>query len=40
MSVESHTPIEELSDKGNWLGKSRKARDLNTRQLMVSNAID
>ena len=40
MSVESHTPIEELSDKGNWLRKFRKAKNLNTLQLMVSNAID
>lgn len=28
MSVESHTPIEELSDKGNWLRKFRKAKNL------------
>ena len=39
MSVESHTPIEELSDKGNRLRKFRKAKNPTTLQLMVSNAI-
>ena len=37
MSVELNTTIEELGDKGHWL---RKAKNLNTLQLMVSNAID
>lgn len=40
MSVESNTTTEELSDKGHWLRKFRKAKNLNTLQLMVSNAID
>ncbi len=40
MSVESNTTIEELGDKGHWLRKFRKAKNLNTLQLMVSNAID
>uniref|UniRef100_UPI00248D6931 hypothetical protein n=1 Tax=Aeromonas taiwanensis TaxID=633417 RepID=UPI00248D6931 len=40
MSVESHILTEELGDKGHWLRKFRKAKNLNTLQLMVSNAID
>ncbi|WOX49409.1 hypothetical protein R2B70_05350 [Aeromonas sp. XH] len=40
MSAESHILTEELSDKGHWLRKFRKAKNLNTLQLMVSNAID
>ena len=40
MSVESQTLSEELGDKGHWLRKFRKAKSLNTLQLMVSNAID
>jgi hypothetical protein len=30
----------ELEDKGHWLRKFRKAKNANTLQLMVSNAID
>lgn len=40
MSVQSNVSVEELSDKGHWLRKFRKAKNLNTLQLMVSNAID
>ncbi|MCF7720319.1 hypothetical protein H9X98_21955 [Aeromonas jandaei] len=40
MSVQSNISIEELSDKGHWLRKFRKAKNLNTLQLIVSNAID
>ena len=40
MSVESNTTIEELGAKGHWLRKFRKAKNLHTLQLMVSNAID
>ncbi|MGY3902267.1 hypothetical protein ACW5XF_07350 [Aeromonas lusitana] len=40
MSVEPNSVIEELGDKGHWLRKFRKAKNLNTLQLMVSNAID
>ncbi|MEG0008431.1 MAG: hypothetical protein RR721_04330 [Aeromonas sp.] len=40
MSVEPNLVIEELGDKGHWLRKFRKAKNLNTLQLMVSNAID
>ena len=40
MSVEPNAVIEELGDKGHWLRKFRKAKNLSTLQLMVSNAID
>jgi len=40
MSVKLATTIEELSDKGHWLRKFRRAKNLTTLQLMVSNAID
>ncbi|MCF3097795.1 hypothetical protein [Aeromonas australiensis] len=40
MSVQPTISAEELSDKGHWLRKFRKAKNLNTLQLMVSNAID
>ncbi len=40
MSVESTVVTEELGDKGHWLRKFRKAKNLNTLHLMVSNAID
>ncbi|PJG58513.1 hypothetical protein [Aeromonas cavernicola] len=40
MSVQLNISAEELSDKGHWLRKFRKAKNINTLQLMVSNAID
>ncbi|MBV7415559.1 Uncharacterised protein [Aeromonas encheleia] len=40
MSVEPNIVSEVLDDKGHWLRKFRKAKNLNTLQLMVSNAID
>ncbi|MGL4251544.1 MAG: hypothetical protein ACRCR1_13115 [Aeromonas sp.] len=40
MSVQPMISNEALSDKGHWLRKFRKAKNLNTLQLMVSNAID
>jgi hypothetical protein len=40
MSIQEKISIDELGDKGHWLRKFRKAKNLNTLQLMVSNAID
>jgi hypothetical protein len=40
MFAESNIAIEELCDKGHWLRKFRKAKNLNTLQLMVSKSID
>ncbi|MDO2949086.1 hypothetical protein [Aeromonas simiae] len=40
MTVQIDVPVQELEDKGHWLRKFRRAKNLNTLQLMVSNAID
>jgi len=40
MTAHADIPMTELEDKGHWLRKFRKAKNVNTLQLMVSNAID
>ncbi|MGL5303596.1 MAG: hypothetical protein ACRDBT_08605 [Aeromonas sp.] len=40
MSVQTNIMIDELCDKGHWLRKFRRAKNLNTLQLMVSHGID
>ena len=40
MQINSILSIDELQDKGHWLRKFRKAKNIYTLQLMVSNAID